>query len=163
VLAYLIDHCSLASFLDLGCGPGGMVTAAQQRGLAALGVDGDRTVVPDLLHDYTSGPLPPERVREIEGRLPRPRLVWSVEFVEHVEETYLPHIAATLALGDVVFLTHALPGQGGHHHVNEQPSAYWRAVLATLGFRGDEAATDACRAVAANRYTRATGTVFVRR
>jgi len=22
-------------------------------------------------------------------------------------------------------MTHALPGQGGHHHVNEQPAQYW--------------------------------------
>jgi len=32
-------------------------------------------------------------------------------------------------------MTHAVPGQAGHHHVNCQPAEYWVEKLATRGFR----------------------------
>ena len=85
-----------------------------------------------------------------------------MEFVEHVEAAFVPNFAPVLGVGDVVFLTHALPGQGGHHHVNEQVSEYWLGVLAPFGFREDAEATRQCRTVASNRYTQNTGIVLTR-
>src|SRR6185437_16419734 len=37
--------------------------------------------------------------------------------------------------GDVVLFSAAIPGQGGHHHVNEQFPDYWSAHFARHGFR----------------------------
>jgi hypothetical protein len=34
-----------------------------------------------------------------------------------------------------VIATHAFPGQGGHHHVNEQPYSYWVQKFAEYGFK----------------------------
>ena len=34
----------------------------------------------------------------------------------------------------MVAMTFATPGQGGHHHVNEQPESYWLAKFAAAGF-----------------------------
>ena len=31
-------------------------------------------------------------------------------------------------------MTHALPGQGGHHHVNCQPPEYWIEKMARRGY-----------------------------
>jgi hypothetical protein len=31
-------------------------------------------------------------------------------------------------------MTHATPGQGGYHHVNEQPSGYWIEKMREAGF-----------------------------
>ena len=31
-------------------------------------------------------------------------------------------------------MTHAVPGQGGHHHVNCQPSEYWIERIEALGY-----------------------------
>jgi hypothetical protein len=33
-----------------------------------------------------------------------------------------------------VIVTHAFPGQGGHHHVNEQAYEYWVQTFARYGF-----------------------------
>jgi hypothetical protein len=30
-----------------------------------------------------------------------------------------------MTCGKIIVMTNALPGQGGHHHVNEQPTEYW--------------------------------------
>ena len=42
-------------------------------------------------------------------------------------------------------MTHALPGQPGHHHVNCQPIEYWVAVMQAFGFETDELHTNAIR------------------
>jgi hypothetical protein len=52
-------------------------------------------------------------------------LVHCQEVVEHVEEKYLENVLASLACGKLILITAATPGQGGHHHVNEQPLEYW--------------------------------------
>jgi len=45
--------------------------------------------------------------------------------VEHVPEQHLENLLASLACGRFVLMTHALPGQGGFHHVNLQEPEYW--------------------------------------
>src|SRR5689334_17484085 len=113
-LDYLIERFSVRSMLDVGCGPGGMLDRARERLIIALGIDGDPAMErPDvIIHDYTTAPL---------FMASRSDLIWCVEFVEHVEARYIPHFLATFRAGRVLFLSHALPGQGGHWHVNEQP------------------------------------------
>ena len=59
-LRLFIDKFHIKSYLDVGCGPGGMVELAHSQGLVAMGVDGDFTLErPDpkryILHDYTKG------------------------------------------------------------------------------------------------------------
>jgi hypothetical protein len=141
--------------LDVGCGPGGMLDVAQAMDIDALGIDGDPTIQrPDvLIHDYTAGPF---------QMTPRD-LIWSAEFVEHAEAHYIPHFLATFRAGRVLYLTHALPGQGGHHHVNEQPSSYWISILADDGWALDHEATAWVRQHSATPFGRATGIVFTRR
>ena len=47
------------------------------------------------------------------------------EVVEHIEEAFLENLLQSLACGKFILMTHALPGQGGYHHVNEKPTEYW--------------------------------------
>jgi len=154
-LGYLAAHFDIRSMLDVGCGPGGMLDLARKYGIIALGVDGDPAMErPDvIIHDYAHAPL---------FMVSRSDLIWCVEFVEHIEAQYIPHFLATFRCGRVLFLTHALPGQGGHHHVNEQPAEYWIAILQAEGWQLDQEATDWVRANAGNQYTKATGMVWVR-
>lgn len=69
------------------------------------------------------------------------------EFVEHAEERFVPNILATFARCRYVAMTHALPGQGGHHHVNEQHSGYWIEKLASVGHVYDDATTQEARSI----------------
>lgn len=84
-MAFLISEYRIKSFLDIGCGPGGMVALASMRGLEAVGIDGDWQVPkePDtniIIHDFTNGPCYTVK--------PEFDLGWSVEFLEHVDEKY---------------------------------------------------------------------------
>lgn len=152
VLDYLIDRYGVTSMLDIGCGPGGMVDAARARGLSAWGIDGDWTIGREyvVMHDYTAGPYP---ARGFD-------LIWCVEFVEHVAAEYEANYLATFDAGRVLYLTAAYPGQGGHHHVNEQPAQYWIERLGRRGWVEDLEATQWVRRNGATPFAQMTGMVF---
>lgn len=142
---WLVDERNVRSVIDIGCGEGLAMKHFQQLGCRVTGVDGVKQANHLILeHDYTHGPL---SIRDHFD------LAWSCEFVEHVEEQYVPNFIATFKCANAVLMTHAEPGQPGHHHVNCQPASYWIDVMADAGFRFDEAFTQDARARAAlNTY-----------
>jgi hypothetical protein len=124
-----------------------------------LGVEGDpgaiaHSVIPDAvrLHDFTGGPVTPGRTFDA---------VWCCEVVEHIDEAYVPHIMDTFAQARVIAMTHAVPGQPGHHHVNCKPSAYWARHLATRGYHLQYGPTRQARTRAHHYFCR-TGMIFTR-
>ena len=71
----------------------------------------------------------------------------------------------TLANGRIVAITHALPGQGGHHHVNCQPAEYWIEKMAARGYRltqGYETFRRISEPGGYPTYFQASGLVFIR-
>jgi hypothetical protein len=70
-------------------------------------------------------------------------LVICTEVAEHLPANVASQLVSHLvSLSDVILFTAATPGQGGRHHLNEQPHSYWVALFAQLGFTrspGDEA------------------------
>jgi len=128
-LQFIINATGAKSMLDVGCGPGGMVELARSMGLQAFGIDGDNTIdrgiLPVFIHDFTVGPVPLKRTFD---------LCWSVEFVEHVEEKYMDNFIQAFQACKFLMMTYAYPGQGGHHHVNEQDTQYWIDKLTQAGF-----------------------------
>jgi SAM-dependent methyltransferase len=125
---YIREKYNIRSMLDIGCGPAGMVEYANYKGVYAIGVDGD----PDLgekpytiLHDFTTGQLELDETFE---------LVYSTEFVEHVDEQYVDNFMKLFQKGYYVFMSAAPPGQGGHHHVNCKNKDYWIKKFEEYGF-----------------------------
>src|SRR5262245_32477605 len=155
---YLMSRFDIKSMVDVGCGPPGMVYYAHSKGIKAVGVDGDPNIARDcpviIEHDYTKKPL---YLGEFD-------LGWTVEFVAHVEEQYLPNIMATFEACKYVLITAAIPGQSGHHHVNCQWGDYWIGKFNEHGFALDTEATDGVRhhSTMWSRFTQNTGPVFVR-
>lgn len=140
ILSYF-KNLGYTTYLDIGCGPGGMIDTALELGYIVQGVDGDFTVErsnPDKvkIHDYTNGPLVLENTYD---------LVWSCEFVEHVEEKYLDNFMKTFQSGKTVCMTFAPPGKKGHHHVNLRPEQYWINTFENYGFKYDKDLTVALR------------------
>lgn len=159
-LSYLIKTLDIKSMLDVGCGPGGMVGLASSKGLKVLGIDGDDKVERDpevskliTIHDYATGPYIPSETYD---------LAWSVEFVEHVEKKYMQHFLETFKHCKYVAMTHALPGQPGHHHVNCMPIEYWLGAFEAIGFTILVDETNEMRKVSTmrERYIRQQGYVF---
>ncbi|MEM9302143.1 MAG: GlcNAc-transferase family protein [Pseudomonadota bacterium] len=160
---WAIEEFGAKSMLDIGCGEGHAAGYFQSRGCRVLGVDGsvearEASVIPrrHATHDFTTGSFkPPGKPYD---------LVWSCEFVEHVEQQFSTNFLETFARArKAIILTYAGPGQPGWHHVNLQPEEYWIKRIEALGFSLDRARTETARSHAeAQQHFRHRGLVFVR-
>ena len=130
---WCIGELGVRSMVDVGCGLGYVLEYFDRGGVEVLGVDGSPSaistgVLPDRVrqHDFTHGPWAPEKPYD---------LVWSTEFIEHVEQQYEPNFLKTFgAATKYLMITFAVPGQQGHHHVNLQYEDYWIDRMKELGF-----------------------------
>lgn len=116
---YLIQRFALESVMDLGSGMGYASQYFHKKGMKVLAIDGmiencQKAVYPTIHLDLTLSKV----VTHVD-------LVHCQEVVEHIEERYLDNLLSSLACGKFILMTNALPGQGGYHHVNEQPTEYW--------------------------------------
>lgn len=163
VWGYVCLKYRLRSILDVGCAMGYNAKWLLDRGYDVEGVEGLPYYVRENLlpkdrihqHDYATGPYVPKRAFN---------LALCTEFVEHVEERFVPNFLATFTRCQFVLLTHALPGQGGHHHVNEQDPSYWKAWMTSIGFDHVRDEDDVLRSTfqVRERYGRNTLTLFRR-
>lgn len=157
-LDWIITELGINSFLDIGCGPGGMVELADQKGLEALGVDGDYTLNRYntnnfIIHDFTKGPAPISNTYD---------LAWSVEFLEHVHEEYMPAYMAAFQKCKYAVVTYAPPGWTGHHHVNLQDEHYWVKKFKEYGFTVNTLYTNELRNRSTMNYPKKPKKAFVR-
>jgi SAM-dependent methyltransferase len=133
VWGYLLVKYDPKIVLDIGCGFGHALDWFRKNGLCQIvGIEGwkeavEKNVVAGCVveHDFTKGPPPVGTPVD---------LIWCAEFLEHVDEQYLPNVMAAFRLGRYACVTHGEPGQYGHHHVNCQTTEYWIKKFAEYGF-----------------------------
>ena len=157
VWSYVIERFAISSVLDLGSGIGYSADFFHRKGLRTVAVDGlsdnvKMALYPTVCHDLTKGPV-----------LTSVDLVHCHEVVEHIDKRFLENLLLSLCCGRIILMTHALPGQGGHHHVNEKPDRYWAEHLARRGYNLLAEDTKRIRAIAKSEgaaYMHASGLVF---
>mgnify|MGYP001283367014 CR=1 FL=1 len=115
------DFFDIKSFLDIGCGPGGMVDYVNDCGIEALGIDGDDSIIRKknhlfVTHDFCKSSYVPSKSYD---------LGWSVEFLEHVDKEFEVNYLKTFEKCKYVFVTHAPKNTKGYNHVNLEDSNYW--------------------------------------
>ncbi len=116
---YVIQRFAISSVMDLGSGMGYASQYFHKKGMKVLAVDGmiencQKAIFPTIHLDLT-----------VTKAIAKVDLVHCQEVVEHIEERYLDNLLSSLSCGKFILMTHAHPGQGGYHHVNEQPTEYW--------------------------------------
>ena len=143
---YLVENLDINSVLDIGCGMGYQMQEFMKYCDEVVGVDGSEYATSNspvkesiFKHDFSVGEL------ETEDRFD---LCWCCEFVEHVREEFRDNFLSSFAFCKYVAMTHAVPGQGGHHHVNCQPREYWVEHMSRFGFEFDEEMTDKLKELA---------------
>lgn len=132
---WIIQH-NYKSIIDIGCGEGYAVKYFIDNGCDAIGIEGGSNAIMNSpiknkikQHDYTLGPYIPDKKYDA---------AWCCEFVEHVEQKYENNFLQTFSMCKSIFLTHAIPGQDGYHHVNCQNAIYWIAKMKSIDFIFDE-------------------------
>ncbi|MCZ8258909.1 MAG: class I SAM-dependent methyltransferase [Beijerinckiaceae bacterium] len=135
VLGRLLDQFRPASMLDVGCGVGTWLKAAEGLGIAGLrGLDGP-WVSADQLR------IPAEAFERIDFEAPdwpeiRPvDLAISLEVAEHLSPEAGDRLVRYLCRSaPVVLFSAAIPNQGGEGHRNEQWQSYWAERFARDGY-----------------------------
>lgn len=156
-LCYLKDTFNIKSMLDIGCGPGGMLQIANKYKISYTGIDGDPKIPlkpPHFIrHDFTN-----KFNKHIKADLS-----WSVEFLEHVEEIYIPNFMELFQNTKITFCTAAPPNKEGYHHVNCKPIDYWIDIFEKFGLKYSEKHTRAIRksSTMKREFVRTTGMVFI--
>lgn len=159
----LIKDFEVKKVIDVGCGQGHACKYFNDKGIYTVGIDGSEKVLenavfePIVIHDFTKGGMTEELRKSIDYDL-----IWCCEFVEHVEEQYIDNFLEVFSVGKVVAMTHAVPGQGGYHHVNEQEDDYWIKKMDKLGFIYDLVKTLEYRELA-HDYFQKSGLVFIKK
>ncbi len=122
------------SVLDVGCARGQWLQAWREAGVGEVqGVDGPYV-------DPATLAIPRDSFAAMNLAEPfalgrRFALVQSLEVAEHLPRAAAARFVRSLAAhGDVVMFSAAVVGQGGEHHVNEQPLEYWRRLFADTGY-----------------------------
>lgn len=150
VLKDIQKKYNITSMVDVGCGPGGMKLLCDALGIDWFGIEGDSNVMETnahgLLWDLTIGVPPIDKTFD---------LGWSTEFLEHIEEKYIPNFLPIFQKCKYVCCSGALPGTPGHHHVNCQPTHYWIEVFDSYGFYYDEDYTTLLRKISVQERIRA--------
>jgi 2-polyprenyl-3-methyl-5-hydroxy-6-metoxy-1,4-benzoquinol methylase len=135
-------HETFGSFdcIDIGCGVGLIIDELDQLGHIVTGVDGSKhakLVAPESISfRIATLDITQADTTWLFG-VERKDLVLCTEVAEHLPGDFAPSLVGLLSrlcrdYGHI-FFTAALPGQGGHDHINEQPNSYWIALFADRG------------------------------
>ena len=121
-----------ASLADLGCGCGVYSHLFRAKGVKVLAIDG---VIPPPAHSFPGEIVNRDLTIPLENLWGKFDLALCLEVAEHIPEEFTGTFLRNLtAFSDRLVMSAAPPGQGGRHHVNEQPRRYWAQKLAELGF-----------------------------
>jgi SAM-dependent methyltransferase len=134
VVPLVLSYVKVRSVADFGCKHGEWLYVFRRHGVESLfGID--RLNHPERLlierwqfrHADLAGPI------EVDDAFD---LAVCLEVAEHLPASAAAPLVATLThVAPVVLFSAAVPDQGGHEHLNEQPRAYWRELFAAHGFR----------------------------
>ena len=154
-----IETLGIKSMIDIGCGLACQVEAARERGLRAIGVEGDPRCLKDDLQiqfDFSKGKFSINEEFD---------LAWSVEFLEHVYEEFIPNYMPAFQAAKYVICTHAPPGKKGYHHVNCNTKEYWIDIFDQYVFDYDEEGTNMIKksTTMGKAFIRKYGLMFIRR
>jgi SAM-dependent methyltransferase len=119
--------------IDVGCGIGLLMEQLSNAGANVIGIEG-----PWLQSDKMVCPSDRYLTYDLENSLPdlgRYDLCCCIEVAEHLSKKRAESFVDDLCgLSDAVLFSAAIPGQGGHGHLNERWQEYWCRLFEGQGF-----------------------------
>jgi len=133
-LSHLFRCYRPSSIVDFGCGIGSWLYAAERLGVDRLiGLDGPWVGEDQLLTKKCE--FHAVNFQSLGKTDLKCDLAISVEVAEHFDQAFADDFVELVSgAADLIIFGAAIPGQGGEHHVNEQPQSYWVEKFAARGF-----------------------------
>ncbi len=130
----LLDARRIASVLDAGCGIGTWLQAFETAGVVdVLGIE--REIIGEQFLKVASHKIVHSDLRDGLFLDRKFDLSLCLEVAEHLEQEHASTLVSILARhSDLILFSAAIRGQGGIHHVNEQPLTYWSALFEQEAF-----------------------------
>ncbi len=128
------------SLVDWGCGSGLYLAEFLRLGVRAVGVDGSPCPA-DLRPaevKIVQADLREKTGEELRKQItPQPYdLSLCLDVLEHIEARDSQQVLDNITRDtELLLMSCAPPGQGGHHHVNEQPRRYWIQRMDDMGWQ----------------------------
>jgi len=141
IVSGLIDRYDPKSIIDIGCGDGIYLEEFSKRGIDVMGYDNSKAAVKLCKHKGINA----QRMNFVKDEMNLNRefdLAICFEVAEHLPTSASDRLIKLLsACADTVAFTAAPPGQGGIHHINEQPYEYWIEKFNNEGYFFDSEGT----------------------
>ena len=133
VWKHIVKNWTVQSVIDVGCGRGISTSWFYVHGLRTECVEGshdaiEQSMVPDKSilteHDFSRGPWWPQKTFDV---------VWSVEFLEHVNRQFHFNYVSTFRKAAILMVSSS--AWGGWHHVEVHDDKWWIRKFESYGFR----------------------------
>jgi methyltransferase family protein len=134
LLPIVTRHLAVRSVADFGAGQGVWLSVWRRLGVTDLTALDGAYVDQDALFVPKPSFVATDLSQQV--RLGRTfDLVQSLEVAEHLPAVAAEQFVDNLVThSSIVLFSAAVPGQGGEHHVNEQPYSYWRQLFSDRGY-----------------------------
>jgi SAM-dependent methyltransferase len=123
-----------SKIIDVGCATGDFLKGFYDRGYIVSGIEGAPGAFEYMDQEIKRRVVELDLRKEI--KLPTYYdFCFSLEVAEHIEPEFADQYVDNLCgLSDFILISAASPGQGGHYHVNCQPSEYWEDKFIARGY-----------------------------
>lgn len=132
-----VDTGSPRRVIDVGCGEGWWANEFAHYDAEVIGVDGSYVDSSPLGNRFIPHDLRTPLPAHLSGRFD---LAVCLEVAEHLPASRAwTFVTELCSLAPVILWSAAIPGQGGHGHVNEQWPAYWIELFDRHGYQASGA------------------------
>ncbi len=139
IVDVLHDNFRPGRLVDLGCGCGVYSHFFKEKGVEVVCID---AVQPPEMHAFPVEIVQQDMTVPFENDWGDFDLALCLDVGEHIPEDLCEQFLENITrFSDRLIMSCAPPGQGGHHHVNEQPKRYWIERLKRHGFDYDKKST----------------------
>jgi 2-polyprenyl-3-methyl-5-hydroxy-6-metoxy-1,4-benzoquinol methylase len=125
IVSSIIELFGPKSVIDVGCGDGSYLVEFENNGIKTKGFDNSR----EALRICFNKGLDAKKLNIVKDSIrirEKYDLAICFELAEHLPSNASNKLVALLCdCSDLIVFTAAPPGQGGYHHINEQPQSYW--------------------------------------
>lgn len=140
------EYFNPESVIDFGCAIGAHLEPFYEEDIEIKGVEGNPAA-------FKYAVIPSKHLEQHDLREPYETeqsydIALCFEVAEHIPEQFADVLVNTLVeSSNTVIMTAATPGQGGTHHVNEQPREYWYKKFENEGMEYDSEAVEKIRSM----------------